>query len=62
MTKIGKQQHYALGQYLRKRYAKLLGNGDYSADKVYVHSTVRYQNEKFNANKMSSNLLYIFVL
>lgn len=42
---IGKQQHYALGQYLRVRYAKLLGNGDYSVEKVFVHSTVRCKNQ-----------------
>lgn len=45
LTKIGKQQHYALGKYLRERYAKLLGNGDYAADKVLVYSTVRYTNQ-----------------
>ncbi|XP_055307972.1 prostatic acid phosphatase-like [Sitodiplosis mosellana] len=39
LTNEGKQQHYQLGQYLRKRYSSLLGNGDYSSDKVYVRST-----------------------
>lgn len=38
--KLGKQQHYVLGQYLRERYAKMLENGDYSVDKVFVQSTV----------------------
>lgn len=37
---IGKQQLYELGKYLRKRYAKLLRGGRYSANKVYVQSTV----------------------
>lgn len=37
---VGMRQHYELGKFLRQRYAKLLGNGEYSADKVYVYSTV----------------------
>lgn len=37
---VGKQQHYELGQYFRKRYAKLLGNGDFLASNIYVRSTV----------------------
>lgn len=32
---IGKQQLHDLGKYLRKRYAKLLRGGRYSANKVY---------------------------
>lgn len=42
LTNLGKEQQYELGQYLRKRYWRLLGgNGDYSANKVYAQSTVR---------------------
>lgn len=36
---IGKQQHYALGKFLRKRYLSLLGNGSYSPKTVYIQST-----------------------
>lgn len=35
---MGKQQQYRLGQYFRRRYDKLLGNG-YSPNKVYIQST-----------------------
>lgn len=44
---VGMQQHYELGQFLRKRYAKLLGNGEYNTDKVYVYSTVCNENTNF---------------
>lgn len=41
LTNLGKQQQYELGQYLRERYASLLGrNGEYSPDIVYVRATV----------------------
>lgn len=36
---IGKEQHYELGQYLRRRYNGLLNQTDYSKDTVYVRST-----------------------
>lgn len=36
---IGKEQHYELGQYLRRRYEPLLNTTDYSKDIVYVQST-----------------------
>ncbi|XP_031636524.1 uncharacterized protein LOC116349297 [Contarinia nasturtii] len=39
LTSVGKQQHYILGQYLRRRYARLLVNGEYSPNRVYVRST-----------------------
>lgn len=39
LTKVGKQQHYQLGKFFRKRYASLIGNGDYSPNKVYVQSS-----------------------
>lgn len=39
------QQHYELGQFLRKRYEKLLGNGEYSVNKVFVYSTVCIKNQ-----------------
>lgn len=35
----GKRRHFELGKYLRKRYYNLLGDGKYSADKVYVRSS-----------------------
>lgn len=50
LTKIGMQQHYELGKFLRSRYNKLLGYGDYSADKVYVYSTVRSRKTVVNNN------------
>jgi lysosomal acid phosphatase len=37
LTSIGKQQHYALGQYLRARYQGYLN--EYNPDYVYVRST-----------------------
>lgn len=37
---VGKQQQYELGQYLRDRYAKLLKNGRYSMERIYIQSTV----------------------
>lgn len=61
LTKIGKQQHYALGQYFRERYAKLLGNGDYSVDKVFVHSTVRCKKLKFKEQKSNLPPFFFFV-
>lgn len=61
---IGKQQHYALGQYFRERFTKLLGNGDYSVDKVFVHSTVRSKNQilaaTFKCYKISCRLNCFF--
>lgn len=35
----GKLREFELGKYLRRRYIKLLGDGRYSPDKVYVRST-----------------------
>lgn len=40
LTRIGKQQHYLMGQYMRKRYSSLLGDGSYSPNLVYIRSTV----------------------
>ncbi|XP_055308428.1 prostatic acid phosphatase-like [Sitodiplosis mosellana] len=37
-AKVGKQQHFELGKYLRRRYRKLIGTR-YSADKVYIRSS-----------------------
>lgn len=37
--KVGMQRHFELGKYLRKRYFNLLGDGKYSADKVYIQSS-----------------------
>ncbi|CAG4962078.1 unnamed protein product [Parnassius apollo] len=38
LTNIGKKQHYALGKWLRKRYANLLSN-QFDPKEVYVRST-----------------------
>ncbi|XP_031629370.1 prostatic acid phosphatase-like [Contarinia nasturtii] len=38
LTREGKRQHYKLGQYLRRRYGKILGD-HYSPNKVYIIST-----------------------
>lgn len=38
MTNEGKRQQHRLGQYLRRRYSKLIGD-KYCADKVYIRST-----------------------
>lgn len=40
-TKLGIRQSYELGQYLRKRYHTILGNGKFSEDLVYVQSERR---------------------
>lgn len=37
-SQVGKREHYALGTFFRKRYSRLLGNGEYSPRKVYVRS------------------------
>lgn len=37
--KVGKQEVFALGKYLRRRYEKLIGNDNYLSNKVYIHST-----------------------
>lgn len=40
LTKIGKQQMFELGAYLRRRYFKLLPeNGQYDVNDIYVQST-----------------------
>ncbi|XP_055300677.1 prostatic acid phosphatase-like isoform X2 [Sitodiplosis mosellana] len=39
LTNLGKQQQYELGKYFRRRYAKLLGDGSYSPDKVFTVSS-----------------------
>ncbi|XP_031634018.1 prostatic acid phosphatase-like [Contarinia nasturtii] len=39
LTNVGKEQHYQLGQFFRKRYRKLLENGNYLRDFIYVQST-----------------------
>lgn len=36
---IGKQQQFALGQFLRRRYRNLLGDGGFSSKLVHVQST-----------------------
>lgn len=36
---IGKRQHFDLGQFFRRRYQNLLGNGGYSSSLVHVQST-----------------------
>lgn len=38
LTNLGKQHHYELGQWLRKRYNGLIGE-TYSKDEVYIRST-----------------------
>lgn len=38
LTNLGKQRHYELGQWLRKRYENLV-NVTYSKDEVYIRST-----------------------
>lgn len=39
LTNAGKMHSYKLGQYLRRRYHRLLHGNRYSANKVYVQST-----------------------
>ncbi|XP_031638619.1 lysosomal acid phosphatase-like [Contarinia nasturtii] len=39
LTKRGMQRQYQLGKYLRKRYYKLLVDGKYTSDKVYIRSS-----------------------
>lgn len=40
MTNEGKRQQFALGKFFRRRYLRpLLGNGEYSSEKVYVLSS-----------------------
>lgn len=36
---LGKNQHFELGKYFRRRYKNLLGNDEYSADNIYIQST-----------------------
>lgn len=36
---MGKQQEYKLGQFLSRRYKKLLGGGSYSSDKIYTQAS-----------------------
>ncbi|XP_047421058.1 prostatic acid phosphatase [Sciurus carolinensis] len=38
LTQIGMEQHYELGQYIRKRYGKFL-NESYKHEQVYIRST-----------------------
>lgn len=47
--------NYELGEYLRKRYKKLLGNGQYLSDKAYVLSTVNAKNCVWNLSFNASN-------
>lgn len=37
-TKVGKQEQYELGKYLRRRYQNLIGS-QYSSDNVYIRSS-----------------------
>lgn len=39
LTNVGKQQHFELGKFFRRRYDSLIGTGDYLRDNVYVQST-----------------------
>lgn len=39
LTKEGKQTQFELGEFMRRRYDKLLGRGDYSPKNVYIQST-----------------------
>lgn len=50
LTKLGKQQQYQLGQYFRKRYGSLIGDGEYSPKTVYIESTVKKLKSVFGAN------------
>lgn len=38
LSKVGKQEQYKLGKYLRARYQSLIGSG-YSPNQVYIRST-----------------------
>ncbi|KAM4821514.1 prostatic acid phosphatase [Thomomys bottae] len=38
LTQLGMEQHYELGQYIKKRYGKLL-NESYKREQVYIRST-----------------------
>ncbi|XP_012883492.1 PREDICTED: prostatic acid phosphatase [Dipodomys ordii] len=38
LTQLGMEQHYELGQYIKKRYRKLL-NESYNREQVYIRST-----------------------
>lgn len=40
LFQLGKQHQYEYGQFLRKRYAKLLRDDTYSSEKIYIRSTV----------------------
>ncbi|XP_055300692.1 prostatic acid phosphatase-like [Sitodiplosis mosellana] len=39
LTNVGKRDCFELGKFFRKRYRGLLGDGSYSANKIYVEST-----------------------
>ncbi|XP_031636521.1 uncharacterized protein LOC116349294 [Contarinia nasturtii] len=39
LTNLGKQRAFELGQYFRRRYEQLLGDGSYHPDKVYTLSS-----------------------
>lgn len=60
LTNIGKQQHYQLGKFFRKRYASLIGNGDYSPNKVYVQSSVGRSNDIFRVRSIVINIFRNF--
>lgn len=40
ILQIGKREHFVLGQYFRKRYAKLLTNNECIGNNIHVQSTV----------------------
>ncbi|XP_031636577.1 prostatic acid phosphatase-like [Contarinia nasturtii] len=56
LTQKGLKAHLELGKYLRKRYYKLLDDGKYDADKVYIRSS-DYDRTILSAN---ANLLGFF--
>lgn len=39
LTKVGKQTQFELGEFLRRRYDKLIGPGDYLSKNVYIQSS-----------------------
>lgn len=60
LTNVGKRNLYELGQYLRERYAPLLGNnGEYSANTIYVRATVG-KNKYTSKSRIFNEICFFF--